>query len=475
MNADRRYRHGKAGPESPHEPPRPAPRIVVLVGSSAGGIEPLGRLLGMLRRGIGLCVVVAQHLAPTQNSFLVQILKGLTPLDVVAATDLGELEADTVYVAPPGHDIYFEGDRLRLATAPRRVAPMPSVDRLFESRAADPDGSARTVAIVLSGLGWDGSVGIAALKRAGAVTLAQLPSEAGAPGMPESALATGCVDLAGSVATLGAALPRLADMFSANPAPMPDSVLLMVERALGCWGDLAIDRFDSDLVAAAVACRRALKGHAGAEDYAERVSTDREEAHALWRHMLHPLSSFDLERPRCKGLRPALGAAFRAHPRSGIFRVWDVGCAAGEGACALAIELAEIREREGLDTEFVIYGTDVLADLVSAARLGTYTEAEIGGLSRPLVVRHFAPRARFLQVRRDLQRRMLFAVHDLVSDLPLPGMNFIACTDLLHRFRDPVAKEVRAKLVASLVPGGRLFDGGGTIVPEQALSPRRGP
>lgn len=122
----------------------------------------------------------------------------------------------------------------------------------------------------------------------------------------------------------------------------------------------------------------------------------------------------------------------------------------------MAMTLEDARRRYGLRADYLVYGTDLLADAVSAGRLGAYGPEELAELDAEFRQRHFIQHLRHWQVKPEIRRRMLFSVHDAVRDVPLPGMQFISCLGVLDRLRPEVSEGLRRRLSDSLPPQGRL-------------------
>ena len=169
---------------------------VVAVGSSAGGIEALTSFLRGLDEVKGVAIIVAQHLAPSPSSSLSEILSRETRLTVADVSDGEAVTAGVVHVTPPGVDIAVVDGAMMLTPVGEAGAPRPSIDGLMRSVARE--WADHGVGVVLSGTGTDGTEGIDAIKAGGGVTIAQDPLTAKFPAMPQSAIATGSVDLVAS-------------------------------------------------------------------------------------------------------------------------------------------------------------------------------------------------------------------------------------------------------------------------------------
>ncbi len=166
---------------------------IVGIGSSAGGLEPLQTLFRALPEGNGLAFVVAAHLDPTHESHLASLLARCTSMPVTQVEKKVHVEAEHVYVIAPDQDLTIEKGILHphKPTAPR--GHRHPVDSFFRSLAEDQ--GERAVAIVLSGTGTNGSLGLRFIKAEGGIVIAQEPDSATFEGMPRSAIGTGVVDL----------------------------------------------------------------------------------------------------------------------------------------------------------------------------------------------------------------------------------------------------------------------------------------
>jgi two-component system CheB/CheR fusion protein len=179
-------------------PPRLPKFPIVGVGASAGGLEAFSELLSALPENCGIAVVFIQHLDPTHESMLSQILSRNTQLAVSEATDQTTVEPNHIYVIPANADLSIEDGVLRVGA---RTSGHVAVDSFL--RALADDSADEAIGVVLSGNGSDGALGIAAIKAAGGVTFAQDPQAARFDGMPQAAIGLGDVDFVLAAAEIG--------------------------------------------------------------------------------------------------------------------------------------------------------------------------------------------------------------------------------------------------------------------------------
>ncbi len=157
---------------------------IVAVGGSAGSLQPLRHLLGMLPSDLSAALFIVVHTGAT--SHLAQILGRGSALPVQFAANGARIERGCVYVAPPGYHLLLHGEHCMLRRGPRENMARPAIDPLFRSAACSFGG--RVIGMVLSGGLSDGTAGLLAIKRCGGIAMVQDPREAVAPDMPRSAL-----------------------------------------------------------------------------------------------------------------------------------------------------------------------------------------------------------------------------------------------------------------------------------------------
>lgn len=159
----------------------------IVIGASAGGVEALLNILGPLREGFGLPIIVVLHLPNERRSQLAEVFARRVALPVVEAADKTSIEAGTLYFAAPGYHLSVELDRsFSLSLEDRVHYSRPAIDYLFES-AADAYGP-NLAAVLLTGANRDGAYGLAQVKRHGGLTIVQDPDEAQVATMPRAAL-----------------------------------------------------------------------------------------------------------------------------------------------------------------------------------------------------------------------------------------------------------------------------------------------
>lgn len=181
---------------------------IVAIAASAGGLKALSEVLSGLPANFPAAIVIVQHLDPRHRSLMADILSRRTSLQVKQAQEGDRLELGMVYIAPPNRHLLVNTDKSLSLTQTELVHFVrPSADLLFDSVAASH--KERAIAVVLTGTGNDGSMGVKAINKMGGTVIAQNEATAQFFGMPSAAIKTGVVDFILPLADIAPALISL--------------------------------------------------------------------------------------------------------------------------------------------------------------------------------------------------------------------------------------------------------------------------
>jgi two-component system, chemotaxis family, protein-glutamate methylesterase/glutaminase len=196
-------------------------RDIIVIGSSAGGVQTLGALLSQLPSDFHATLFITVHLAPDHRSRLPEILQRSSSLPVAFAADRDKIQAGRVYVAPPNYHMVLEAKHIRITQGPKENRFRPAIDVLFRSAALACE--VRVIGVILTGVLDDGSSGLYAIKARSGLAIVQDPSEAQFPSMPLNAIKTVRVDHVVPVGAMGELLERLTSEAVDEPKRSPVS------------------------------------------------------------------------------------------------------------------------------------------------------------------------------------------------------------------------------------------------------------
>jgi two-component system CheB/CheR fusion protein len=434
---------------------RPVSHLVV-VGSSAGGIDALSVLVSSLPEDFPAPIVLAQHLDPTRPSHLDQILGRRSVLPVRMVVDREPLANGTIYVVPANRHVSIRDGVLELVNDPER--PKPSVDLLLSS-AAEAYGDA-LIAVILTGSGSDGANGARIVHEAGGVVVIQNPEGADFPSMPRS-LAPNTVDLVTDLNQIGGVLYNL--LLGMDAESLPDE-----RRQLEAFLDEIRQRFGMDFGSYKLpTIRRRLQRRVvatGLNDLSEYIAyldTHPEEYSKLLDSFLIKVTEFFRDPDLYEHLRTTVLPELieRSRGKNREIRVWSAGCATGEEAYSLGIALAETLGEELDLFDVRIFATDADPGAISYARAGAYPGRALSGLSAEDIGRYFTHDNGTYYVRKRIRSMIVFGEHDLGRRAPFPRIDLVLCRNVLIYFTQQLQQFVLRSFAYSLSDNGVLVLG----------------
>ncbi len=444
------------------------PMPIVGIGASAGGVEALCQFFRHLPTSDeegSMAFVVVLHLSADHESNLVEILQDKTTLDVVRAEEGKRVVGGTVYVITPGVQLTIAGGRLRVERGEGPHDPA-STDRFFRSLAADQGSNA--VGIVLSGTGADGTLGLRAIKEEGGVTMVQSPDEAGYGSMPQSAIATGLVDLVRPVGDIAKKLVEYRSHAGVIQLPEVETELKEEERStlmnifheLHATSGVDFSQYNRSTALRRLERRLQLRGVDTLEAYLELLRTDSEEAAALRKDFLISVTNFFRGPEAFEALADTvIPTLFADKGPSDQVRVWVPGTATGEEAYSLAMLLVEHAEQMEDPPDLQVFATDVDPEALSFARQGRYPKTIAADLPIERLERFFHLKENAYQVHSGLSDIVLFAEHNVLEDPPFSDLDLVSCRNLLIYLSKEVQEQVYELLHYGLRDDGYLFLG----------------
>jgi len=433
---------------------------IVGIGASAGGLEALQTLLKNLScEHMGL--VVAQHLSPTHDSLLTEILARSTSLDVVTAVDGMRVQKHRVHVLPGGADITIAGGVLHL-TPSQGLGVRRPIDAFLRSLADDR--GALAVGVVLSGGGSDGTLGLEAIKASGGVTFAQEPGTAAHPSMPQSAIEAGVADFTLEPTAIGDELMRIdghvdptRSHATKSPAAMHE-LFAVLRTAFG----VDFSQYKPVTIHRRLERRMMLNRIDDLAAYLRFARGKPAELGALYRDLLIHVTSFFREPELFDALKTMVFPRLLAQrsPDAPI-RMWIAGCSTGEEAYSAGMALLEHLDERKSRRKIQIFATDLDDDALATARLGVYPREIEKHVSQKRLDRFFTrlEQDQGYRVCAPLRDVVVFATQDLAKDPPFSRIDLISCRNVLIYMQPELQRRLLSVFHYALHPDGFLVLG----------------
>jgi two-component system CheB/CheR fusion protein len=433
-----------------------ASRLVV-VGSSAGGIEALSMLVSTLPPDFPAPIVLAQHLDPSRHSSLSAILQRRTPLPVHVIAAHTPLRAGEIYVVPENRHVTINEGVIE-AQEDHVERPKPSLDLLLSSAAAAY--GERLIAVILTGSGSNGALGAIEVKRAGGTVIIQNPQTARFPSMP-LALPPTIVDIRADIERIG---PLLFDLLTGRHLLGNEEQGEVLERILSSLteqGQIDFRMYKTSALLEHIGYRMLATGTPTLRDYLDELQSVPAEAGELVKALLVTYTEFFRDPGAFAYLKATLLPELlaRARDRDHSLRCWSAGCATGEEAYSLAMLLADLLGAELAQWRIKLFATDLSAEAISFARRGVYPENPLRGLPPGYLERFFERADHGSRVVKRLRQMVVFGQQDLARTTPFSAIDLVLCRNVLSYLTPETQEFVLNQFAFSLFPGGYLLLG----------------
>ncbi|MBN2193203.1 MAG: PAS domain-containing protein [Polyangiaceae bacterium] len=444
---------------------------IVGIGASAGGLEALDLFLRNVPEKCGLCFVVVQHLDPTRKGMMVELLQRATPMRVLQVKDRVRVAPDRIYVIPPNKDLAILAGVLHLlAPTAQRGMRLP-IDFFFRSLAEDQ--RSRSVGVVLSGMGSDGTQGLRAIKERGGAGFVQEPATARFEAMPRSAIDAGLADVVAPAEELPRRLlshclhaPSVAGsdvVLSASIQRDIDRICVLLRSQTGH----DFSGYKRSTLYRRIERRMGLHQLATLAGYVPYLQENPQEALLLFKELLIGVTSFFRDPEDWEQLKQvALPELLAARASNGALRAWVPGCATGEEAYSLAIVLkeaiAQLRPDRGIAVQ--VFATDLDKDAIERARAGVYPPGIAENVSAERRRRFFVEEAGGFRLCQEIRKMVVFAVQNMIMDPPFTKLDILSCRNLLIYLAPDLQRKLVPLFHYSLNPHGVLFLGGAETI-----------
>ena len=435
------------------------PHHIIAIGASAGSMKEINSFFDHTPPD-GVSYVIIQHLSPDFKSSMAELLGRHSKLKVIQAENNMRVGCNEVYLIPNTKFMTIKDNKFHLINKEKGNGPHLTINKFFISLAADK--GSKAIAVVLSGLGKDGSDGVHAIKKAGGMVIARNPDTAEFSSMPLSAIKTGMVD------------------YILEPEFMPDKIEEYInidekktsENKIDEQNTIAIiqliknklpldfSEYKQATILRRIKRRAAYNNFTKLTDFLEFLKNNPEEIKLLAKDFLISVTTFfrDPGAFDCieKEVLPIIGNNLRLGEE---IKIWVPGCATGEEAYSIAILMQEYLMREDKNIIVKIFATDIDTVALMHARKGIYAKESTKNISEQRLSAYFTKEKDQYKIIPGIRKMVIFAQHDIIKNPPYCNMNFISCRNLLIYITAAIQKKIFQMLLFGLKPAGYLFLG----------------
>ncbi len=436
------------------------PHCVVGIGASAGGLEALQQFLTFLPSNTGMAFVIIQHLAPNHKSMLVDILGKYNSMPITEIEDGMLVERNHIYMIPPKYNVEIHNNVLNLKEQNSQQISHP-IDIFFRSLANAYEN--RSVAVILSGTGSDGTNGIRAIKEQNGMIIVQSPESAKFDGMPRNAISTGFVDLMLKPDSIARELAHIAKSVvdaEAQLGSTDDDLLSKIFTILKNVTNINYAYYKQTTILRRIERRLVVTHNRNLREYVNYMNNNPEEAKLLAKEVLIGVTSFFRDPDYFEVLKETVVKKLitNSHPDDEL-RIWVAGCSTGEEAYSIAILFEEAMEELSAHRGVKIFATDLDPDSIGTAVRGVYGNNIIEDVSVARLSKYFTRKGNKYVIHHDIRKMIIFAQHNVFQDPHFGKLDLICCRNVLIYFQAVLQRNLFAIFHMALSDRGYLFLG----------------
>ena len=438
---------------------------IVGIGASAGGLEALESFFQQMPPDTGMAFVVIQHLDPTRTGIMPELLQRFTHMKVIQATDRLSVKPDTVYVIPPNKSMSLLKGALHLFEPVETRGLRLPVDVFFRSLAEDQ--GEKSIGVILSGMGSDGSLGLKAIKEKHGIILVQEPSSAKFDGMPRSATEAVIADIVAPAEQLPAKLLAFLKIIPATHTDLEtagknksslEKIIILLRDHLG--QDFSL--YKKNTLLRRIERRKGIHQIESIQGYVRYLKENPGELDILFKELLISVTSFFRDAAVWTQLKEEILPGLISKLSEGhVLRAWIPGCATGEEAYSLAIIFKEVlgKGEKFRNITLNIFATDLDKDAIEAARKGFFSSNIATDVSPERLNRFFTQEGEGFRVNAEIREMVVFAQQNVIKDPPFTRLDFISCRNLLIYMEPELQRKVMDLFHYSMNPDGILLLG----------------
>ncbi|TDD97963.1 chemotaxis protein CheB [Flavobacterium cellulosilyticum] len=440
---------------------------IVAIGCSAGGLETLELFFSNLPENNDMAFIIIQHLDPKHVGMMPELLQRMTSMKVFQVTDNLKVKPNCIYIIPPNKSMSILNDTLYLFAAIETHGIRLPIDIFFRSMANDRQ--EKSIGIILSGMGSDGSLGIKNIKEKNGIVLVQEPSTAKFNGMPRSAVEAINPDIIAPVEELPIKLieylkfsikhntSKDLELDLKNKSSI-DKIIILLREQTG--HDFSM--YKKNTLFRRIERRKEVHKIVKIQNYVRFMQENPKEAEILFEELLIGVTNFfrDPEVWRKFG-EQVLPEMLEKLASGSILRAWITGCSTGEEAYTLAIifkeSLSKIKNNRNISLQ--IFATDLDNEAIEKARKGIFSPNIVNDVSPQRISKYFVGDNDGYRINATIREMVVFAPQNVIKDPPFTKLDILICRNMLIYMEPELQNKLMALFNYSLKPSGIMILG----------------
>lgn len=438
---------------------------IVGIGASAGGLETLEQFFAKMPRNTGMAFIIIQHLDPNHIGMMPELLQRMTTMKVIQVTDSLKVKPNCVYIIPPNKSMSILNGSLHLFAPIETHGIRLPIDIFLRSLADDRQ--EKSIGIILSGMGSDGSLGLKAIKEKNGIVMVQDPATAKFDGMPRSATETVIADIIAPVEELPAQLINIVkfiplkktapEIDSKNKSNL-DKIIILLREQTG--HDFSL--YKKSTLFRRIERRKGIHQIDKIQNYVRFMQENPKETEILFKELLIGVTSFFRDTAVWEKLKEqVLPEMLEKLPDGYVMRAWVTGCSTGEEAYSLAITFKEVLEKikKSRNISLQLFATDLDIDAIEKARKGIFPPNIISDVSPERLSRFFIVENNGFRINAGIREMVVFAPQNVIKDPPFTKLDILTCRNMLIYMEAELQKKIIRLFNYSLNPGGIMVLG----------------
>jgi len=437
-------------------------KFIIGIGASAGGMAAIHELFDHTPSD-DVSYVIIQHLSPDHKSFMKELLEKHSKLEIYVAEDEMEVKSNCVYVLPEGKNMTISGGKLILKDRPSST-PNSAVDIFFNALAEDLGD--KSIGIVLSGNGADGTKGIEAIKKVGGMVIVQDPKSTEYNDMPNNAIKSGYYDHILAPKLIPLQIVRyikqktLTGNLSTPLSEENEAALSEIHLLIKGHTPLDFSDYKRPTIIRRITRRMLSLEVENMAEYVEILKNNPSEIELLSQDFLISVTGFFRDSEAFEIIAKKVIPELVEHKLLvDVLKIWVIGCATGEEAYSLAILIKEHLTEIKKELQVKIFASDIDQDVINKASKGCYPESINKDVSEERLDRFFTKTGNEYKINDNIRKMIIFAKHDIIHQPPYGKIDLISCRNLMIYFNLTLQKKIFAAINYCLNPNGYLFLG----------------